>query len=649
MFADNHSPSAPSHNYDKNTGQTFKEWVVRPSKPDEVEWHRTTEEFIPSVSPKSSGEKGARGLVDIAIRVAAENLSFLEVGDLEHVPATMIHRIWRYIRNNRLPVPLQSFKILVRHLEPRPLPPSLCKRDYKVLQTTGPLSTYMNPLKSSSFEFLVHLTITGHHPSIDTHQLLALTELKNLGVLEILQPVPSPDGTDNFPRVSDAIIRQWSQEPDPFPVLRIMRIWGNDFTTRRSLQYLSKFPALAVYDVAGNERDWNHLRPVPGWTSQPRSWRNRDGVFQTVFNCLPLLRADAVYHPDWHMDFGILERWGNLFWTFTSTEDDSEVKIIDRDDVPTALPPGYKHVEDFKKRTGTNTNTNTNTDHANASTSSSNASTKNTDTNKKKKKEQTLFTLWKERIGFMETNTTFQSWGYILYTHIGQLRSNRDLAAAAAAAPQNGVLPDADTDTDADAIAIAIAIRDKAVLVDPGAVVPPRPFVSLQLGSCCRNRRPGVGCGGCCSTGTSRRFQTYLTFARAEFGDPKEREKEKEKGLEIRIRTRTEIPSGGGSGSSSLKRPRPHEGGESTAVLPIRKKQKMTFPIDEIRSRGSGSGSNSSGSNSNSNSSGLKRARPYEGGEGGESTAIPSIRKRRKVMFPTDEIRRHDKFRPKGR
>lgn len=407
------------------------------------------------------------------------------------------------------------------------MPQSLCKRDYKILHTTGPLATYINPLKSSSFEFIVHLTITGHHPSIDTHQLLALTELKNLGVLEIFEPLPSPDGTDSFPRVSDATVRAWSEEPDPFPALRVMRIWGNDFTTSRSLQYLSKFPALAIYDVAGLERDWKNPPRVPGWTSKERNWPGgsksvpNKGIFQALFNTLSLLRADAVYHPDWHMDIGIVERWAELLWAFTSPHESSRVRFVDRDKVALALPPGLDNVRDYKQL---------------ASGGSSDGTT------------TTIFTLWKDRIPLIEVNTSFQTWGYLVYCHIGQLWADADLAAAA----RDPGLRDA---------------ARKAVLVEFGSVIPPRPFVALQLGTCCRrSQRKGVVNRVCCNYGTGRKFETYRTFARADY-DPA-----------------SHAARGRPGAVAGVKRP----GGSTRLRLPIRKKRKV-FPIGEFQGLGNAS------------------------------------------------------------
>lgn len=87
-----------------------------------------------------------------------------------------------------------------------------------------------------------------------THDLLCLTEVKNLGVLEIIQPADEMRSV--FPDVTDRLIRGWTEAENPFPLLRILRIWGDQSTTQESLQWISKFPSLAIYDVMGSRDDW---------------------------------------------------------------------------------------------------------------------------------------------------------------------------------------------------------------------------------------------------------------------------------------------------------------------------------------------------------------------------------------------------------
>jgi len=69
-----------------------------------------------------------------------------------------------------------------------------------------------------------------------------------------------------------------------FPLLRVLRIWGEDFTTHRSLQYLSAFPSLAVYDVAGHRDDWPKAANVPqGWCrGHGNSWSDQTNALRSM-------------------------------------------------------------------------------------------------------------------------------------------------------------------------------------------------------------------------------------------------------------------------------------------------------------------------------------------------------------------------------
>lgn len=129
-------------------------------------------------------------------------------------------------------------------------------------------------MTSASFDFIAHLTIS-RGATFQVTELLRLSSMQNLGVLEIIQPSDAEEAAD-FPRVSDRVVRAWSETPDPFPSLRVLRIWGNDFTTSKSLEYVTNFPALAVYDVAGRDEDWdldsiNHTE----WSYDEDVWRRR--------------------------------------------------------------------------------------------------------------------------------------------------------------------------------------------------------------------------------------------------------------------------------------------------------------------------------------------------------------------------------------
>lgn len=135
------------------------------------------------------------------------------------------------------------------------------------------LRRYLEPMASISVEFITHLVISGGC-DFTTHEMLCLAGIKNLGALEFIQPADDLRGV--FPQVSDRLVRGWTETDEPFPLLRILRIWGDQSTTQESLQWVSKFPSLALYDVMGSREDWREAgshaadqgwdlaEPVPG-------------------------------------------------------------------------------------------------------------------------------------------------------------------------------------------------------------------------------------------------------------------------------------------------------------------------------------------------------------------------------------------------
>lgn len=122
-----------------------------------------------------------------------------------------------------------------------------------ICHPTDELKRYTEPLTSLSTDFITHLVISGGC-EFSTHEMFCLTGLKNLGILELIQP--ADDMRTAFPAVNDRLLRGWSEMDDPFPLLRILRIWGDEYTSEDSLRWVSKFPALALYDVMGSRESW---------------------------------------------------------------------------------------------------------------------------------------------------------------------------------------------------------------------------------------------------------------------------------------------------------------------------------------------------------------------------------------------------------
>lgn len=144
-----------------------------------------------------------------------------------------------------------AWRIIHALKDPRaPMAMALLRFHQHFEKTVAPLSVYLKPLQPDSFTFISHLKIVGTC-LVDSTELLHLPVLvKNLGILEIIEP---SDDSLPFPRLSDRLVRAWSLHDDPFPMLKVLRIHMNTkgSLTQDCLQYVTQFPALAMFEVLG--------------------------------------------------------------------------------------------------------------------------------------------------------------------------------------------------------------------------------------------------------------------------------------------------------------------------------------------------------------------------------------------------------------
>ncbi|WYZ34331.1 hypothetical protein EsH8_I_000607 [Colletotrichum jinshuiense] len=243
--------------FDESTGQIYKE-VVAPRPPDAYQngrdWSRRTGR-PPRSGRGGQGRKGPRSLADMAMHLVAENIGDVTEQHLarEDLPRRYLWRIWRLLENRG--VCFQAWKVFSKFLLAEDDEKSLGLYRYRqhICQPSENLRHYLKPLESPAFDFVAHLNITGFC-SFGENELLALTRLKNLAILEIIQP--ADELRTIFPKVDDRLVRSWSEMDDPFPLLRILRLWGDESVTKHSLQYISKFPSLVLYDVNASRSDW---------------------------------------------------------------------------------------------------------------------------------------------------------------------------------------------------------------------------------------------------------------------------------------------------------------------------------------------------------------------------------------------------------
>ncbi|KAI0844886.1 hypothetical protein F5Y00DRAFT_247660 [Daldinia vernicosa] len=448
----------PAYTYDNAAGVGFRQWEIRPLKHVGAEWHRRPPRpgsvgRAPTEARPGRSKKGARSFLDMIIRVVADNAAALEIGQLDDIPFRITYRVWKILVGERQPIPLQSYIVLATCLAkqhrqdemPRPMPGGLFRFNYAVSSPFGPLNTYLKPLTSNSFDFIVHLTFAHCNTSFSEHEFLSLALLKNLGVLEILQPRRS--NIQVFPRITDSIIRHWSEVPNPFPVLRVLRIWGYDFTTFRSLTYLLKFPSLVVYDVAGWRRDWDQqlYLPDPNWDWDGSRFiaELHDCMFK-YFNAhypssipTPLTQhhnSSETEHPILNHEVGSYGMPGAQA---------QKVMILKRDHIPSQPDTMVSEIDNLCH------------------------------------------------------DICLHFLAYLLYCQIGRLWSDRDLASQ------------------------GVSDTEKAFVTDNFRLIPPRPYISINFGSCCNhmsNRlaemfhptpEPSCPCEGYATL-----FQGHYTFIR---------------------------------------------------------------------------------------------------------------------------------------
>ncbi|RGP78544.1 hypothetical protein FLONG3_3360 [Fusarium longipes] len=241
--------------FEQTSGQVFTEYVMSraalaQSDEDSADWSRRR--LYPPFTAR--GHHGPRPLVDMAISALADNIGKVRsVAHLEAIPNNILRRIWRYLEARG--ACLHAWKLFSKILmdEQDEITLGLYRFRQHICRPGNDLSRYIQPLTAPPTDFITHLVLTGGC-SFNTHDLLCLADMPNLGALELIQP--ADELRTVFPHISDRLVRGWTEKSDPFPLLRVLRIWGDQSTTQESLKWVSKFPSLALYDVIGSKEDW---------------------------------------------------------------------------------------------------------------------------------------------------------------------------------------------------------------------------------------------------------------------------------------------------------------------------------------------------------------------------------------------------------
>lgn len=193
------------------------------------------------------------------------------------------------------------------------------------MPTADDFTIYTKPLETDrSFDFVAHIRICGTN-TIRSQDLTHLASLNSLGILEIIEP---SEPKLPFPHLSDGLVRMWSEQKDPFPSLKILRVLSL-WLTGQSLSYVSSFNQLCLFEATGRQADWQTGKTLArelGWVycnphdakksylrrndnlSQGRPWNYSSG--DTML--LPL----TGYIDICRQDFGSGGNFGRLNWIY---------------------------------------------------------------------------------------------------------------------------------------------------------------------------------------------------------------------------------------------------------------------------------------------------------------------------------------------
>lgn len=84
--------------YDQTSGQVFKEWTMSRdalTPQHDRGWH-SRPPWLESSHLKTTGDQGPRTLIEMATHVIVENIGDITQRHLDHLPRSLVWRIWRF-------------------------------------------------------------------------------------------------------------------------------------------------------------------------------------------------------------------------------------------------------------------------------------------------------------------------------------------------------------------------------------------------------------------------------------------------------------------------------------------------------------------------------------------------------------------------
>lgn len=275
--------------FDKSTGQVFQEWTLSRrevnNRPRDHDWPFRPQP--PALTPEPTVRP--RSLVDMVARVVAENIASVTDEHMDAMPWPVRSHVWRLLQEGGLC--LHAWKLFTRNTPPGDEDVKAGHYSYRHQSCEvydGELQIYTRPLDAPATQFISHVTLTSGCEA-STTELLCLADMRNLAILEIIQLVPEMEGLSGRPHVTDRLVRGWSEKEDPFPALRLLRVWCAQSTTEASFQWVSKFPGLAVYDVAGRREDWRKGKE----RALEKGWRRDNSTLVGDFEKTYLMLFDS--------------------------------------------------------------------------------------------------------------------------------------------------------------------------------------------------------------------------------------------------------------------------------------------------------------------------------------------------------------------
>lgn len=264
---------APKRKFDPTSGLVFNEtivaaepmglqsdwtivrqqpWAVHQKDGDEDQTRPASNKRVSrgskhDIGPRKYSGRGAPSLTSMCVRATARHVKGKPFTDdfVSRLPSRFIAELWKHICHEG--PSLQEWKVFSRRMLKNTRTRTMDTYRFRrcILEPTLPLPSYLRPVMSDSLEFLTSLSIygTARHTF---HELLALADMKNLATLRIVSTCCPEE--NRIPNMLLRLIEEWAALPDPFPALRLLRLWGGDLNVGACLEHLYKFPSLLVFE-----------------------------------------------------------------------------------------------------------------------------------------------------------------------------------------------------------------------------------------------------------------------------------------------------------------------------------------------------------------------------------------------------------------